>query len=36
MKEELLSANTFSAQAILLAGTLWFGIFAGTVFAAVG
>ena len=35
MKEELLSANTFSAQAILLAGTLWFGIFAGTVFAAV-
>lgn len=35
-KEELLSANTLSAQAILLAGTLWFGIFAGTVFAAVG
>ncbi len=35
-KEELLSANTFTAQAILLAGTLWFGIFAGTVFAAVG
>jgi NADH-quinone oxidoreductase subunit N len=34
-KEELLSANTLSAQVILLAGTLWFGIFAGTVFAAV-
>jgi NADH-quinone oxidoreductase subunit N len=31
-----LAGTPLAAQLLLLAGTLWFGIFAGTVFAAVG
>jgi len=35
-EERLLEPTTLGAQLILLTGTLWFGVFAGTVFAAVG